>query len=478
MVGLGTFQALGMVFMLARSKVVAMSVGPAGLGAIGVVDQFVLFTVQLCAFSVPFTATKFLSSAHSEGGEAFGRLYTAYLRLVLLLSALGTVVVLVVIGLWPSLLARELATYGSLVVVALLAIAPINVAALVQNALASSRRLGASATLGLISTVVLCTFTAIGTAAYGVTGYYFSTLVALSAAAVGGVLYLHRAERIPAVALSNPFTELRRYRTAVRSALALYVASLTAPASELIARYAVVRAGTLVTAGLLQASLGIALTLRTFIRPSFSLFLVPVLNRRSTPEEKLRSAALFSRAMCAIAGAVSVAAALFPAQLLSILYTGRFSEAAPFVYLFMLAINIQQLGAINLALVFSLDDLKLYLASLIVGDVVSCLVSWLFVPRFGIPAIAAALILDGVIVFSWTAAALWRKRRLNIVRHVGLLPVAVLVLTAGLGRFAPLQTSMTASAVLRGAIIWAIACAFFALQLRSGLASADERRHP
>src|SRR5262249_24561655 len=228
--------------------------------------------------------------------------------------------------------------------------------------------------------------------------------------------------------------------------------------------------------GLLQAGLGLALTLRTFIRPSFSLFRVPMLNRRSTPEEKLKSAAQFARAMSAIAGAISLAAVLFPAQLLSILYTDRFSAAAPFISLFMLAINIQQLGAINLALMFSLDDLTVYLASSIVGDVVSCLVSWLFAPRYGIPAVAAALILDGMIVFVWTGAMLWHKRRLNIVRHMGLLPPAVLALTIGLGLSAPMQTSLAPSTILRGAIIWVIACAFLAQQLRSEHVSAAVSR--
>src|SRR5262249_1810948 len=145
MLGLGAFQVLGMMFMLARSKVVAMSVGPAGLGAIGVLDQFVLLTVQLCALSVPFTATKFLSSAHSGGDDSFGRLYTAYLRLLLLLSTLGTIAVLIVVGFWPSLLGFELAASGGVIVLAVLAIAPINVTALLQSALASSRRLGAAA---------------------------------------------------------------------------------------------------------------------------------------------------------------------------------------------------------------------------------------------------------------------------------------------------------------------------------------------
>jgi O-antigen/teichoic acid export membrane protein len=252
----------------------------------------------------------------------------------------------------------------------------------------------------------------------------------------------------------------------------LYFASLTAPASEFVARFSIVRAGTLASAGLLQAGLGLALTLRTFIRPSFSLFLVPLLNRRSTPEEKLKVAAQFARAMSAIAGAISLGAVLFPAQLLSILYTGRFSAAAPFIYLFMLAISIQQLGAINLALVFSLDDLTVYLASSIVGDVVSCLVSWWLAPRYGIYAIAAALILDGVIVFVWTGAMLWHKRRLNIARRMGLLPPAVLALTIGLGVSAPMEASFAPSSILRGAIIWGIACTFLAWQLRSDHVSA------
>src|SRR5882672_2219557 len=81
-VAIGAVQVITMLFTLVRSKVVAISAGPAGVGAISVVDQVVVLVAQISTFSLPYASIKMLSAAHSEGRESFARGYSAFLRLL------------------------------------------------------------------------------------------------------------------------------------------------------------------------------------------------------------------------------------------------------------------------------------------------------------------------------------------------------------------------------------------------------------
>src|SRR5215831_10689785 len=63
---LGGVQITAMALNLIRSKVVAVTLGPSGVGAIGLVDQVTTLVAYVIAFSLPMAAVKFLSASHSE----------------------------------------------------------------------------------------------------------------------------------------------------------------------------------------------------------------------------------------------------------------------------------------------------------------------------------------------------------------------------------------------------------------------------
>ena len=56
----GTLQIIGAVVFVVRVKTTAVLLGPAGVGVVSVVDQFVQLVLQLAAVSLPFAAVKFL----------------------------------------------------------------------------------------------------------------------------------------------------------------------------------------------------------------------------------------------------------------------------------------------------------------------------------------------------------------------------------------------------------------------------------
>ena len=86
---IGGIQLLAIIITLVRSKIMAVLLGPEGIGVISIIDQVVQFVGYVCVFSLPLASLKFLSKSHSEGFEAFKKSYSSFFRLLLLLAATG-----------------------------------------------------------------------------------------------------------------------------------------------------------------------------------------------------------------------------------------------------------------------------------------------------------------------------------------------------------------------------------------------------
>src|SRR4030095_15362040 len=76
-VALGGIQALTMLAGLARTKVLAVLLGPAGVGVASVVDQVVSLVAQLGSLSIPFVGLKFLARARDGAADETRRIYDA-----------------------------------------------------------------------------------------------------------------------------------------------------------------------------------------------------------------------------------------------------------------------------------------------------------------------------------------------------------------------------------------------------------------
>src|SRR5919198_2616463 len=100
--GIGLVQVCAVLVNLGRSKVLAVLLGPHGVGVISVIDQIVQFAAYLSAFSLPMASVKFLSRAHSEGPEVFQRTYVSFLVVLLGGAVLGTAVLTGIALIRPS----------------------------------------------------------------------------------------------------------------------------------------------------------------------------------------------------------------------------------------------------------------------------------------------------------------------------------------------------------------------------------------
>lgn len=87
---IGLLQVGGIVISALRSKLFAVLLGPAGFGIVATIDQLVTSLAQLSNFSVPFTASKFLSRSHSAREKVFKKRYAAFLCLMPGLAVVAT----------------------------------------------------------------------------------------------------------------------------------------------------------------------------------------------------------------------------------------------------------------------------------------------------------------------------------------------------------------------------------------------------
>ncbi|MGH7861089.1 MAG: hypothetical protein ACREOS_02515, partial [Candidatus Dormibacteraceae bacterium] len=108
-VTLGAIQVVAILAGMMRAKILAVLLGPSGIGVLSVVDQMVQLVAYACAFSLPFASVKFLSRAHSQGHARFRATYASLVRLLAMLTVVGAVIGLVVVIFEPRLLGGQLA---------------------------------------------------------------------------------------------------------------------------------------------------------------------------------------------------------------------------------------------------------------------------------------------------------------------------------------------------------------------------------
>src|SRR5689334_25237166 len=86
---LGGIQAFTMLAGLARTKVLAVLLGPAGVGVGSVIDQAVSLVAQLGSLSIPFVGLKFLARARDEGAGETRDIYDALVLLLVSTSIIA-----------------------------------------------------------------------------------------------------------------------------------------------------------------------------------------------------------------------------------------------------------------------------------------------------------------------------------------------------------------------------------------------------
>jgi O-antigen/teichoic acid export membrane protein len=404
---IGSLQVIAIFLNFIRSKTIAVMLGPEGVGVISVVDQVVQSASYFCALSLPFAAVKFLSRSHSEGEDAFKRSFSSFLKALLILSALGTMITAGLALFSHGLLGPEVTKYRGLLFIALLGIPAAVLGGYFTNVFAAAQKFKASSLLAIATNAAMLVAVSVGIFFGRIQGLYLGIVIAGIVVTLGTFDYLRRNLGLSLFNRNASIpNELKRSPDIVSFSLIMYVATFTYSLSFLVARYSVLSKFGEMEAGLLQGAIAVAIAMGMVLNPINGLYLTPIMNRSIGKEAKFHTATEFQRKLIVILCVAALPAALFPKLLLAILLSPKFGPASQFVYLFVVWQSIAQLAGVNQALLVGFDDLKVYAFITCLGFAALAVFSWLLVPRLAILGVALAFVISGAVILLLTTARL------------------------------------------------------------------------
>jgi O-antigen/teichoic acid export membrane protein len=409
LLSIGVIQMAIMLIALVRAKVLSVLLGPAGYGVASTIDQTVLSTMQLAHLSLPFTAMKFMSNRHSDGHEPFERTFATFFRALSIQAVIAVAIVAALLTWRPTLFGSDLGAYRPYFLIAVLSVPAAMLNVLFVNTLASAQRGASSAMLNMLVLLALAAAAIVGVALNGIQGLYVATVATGVGTTLGSIWYLHRTLDVRVTAPTAGLRrELRQSPEIVRFAMLIYVAMSAYSLTMLGTRYFVFEGLGAVGAGLLQALLGIALTVGNVMTPMNGLFFTPYVNRQLPVETKIAAADDFAGKITLLLLLAGVVVALFPRIVLTLLFSNRFAPAAAALSLFVVWQCLYQIVNVYLQLLIGLDDVAYFAIATVLGYATAALAFPTLIARFGLGGAALALSLAMLVAF---AAALLRLRR-------------------------------------------------------------------
>ncbi len=430
---IGTIQAVAIIIQFVRSKVVAVTLGPAGVGIVSTIDQTVQFVAFATALSIPLASVKFLSKAHSEGHEAFKRTYAGFFHLLALLSVAGTIIAVGLVFLRPQMFGAEIEKYQIYLLIALLSVPPLILSGFFTNVFAAAQNYRVSSALAVINSSATTVAVIAGIFAAGIFGLFVGGSLASIAVTVGITIYLWKKLDLPFFADSTEsLKELRQSPNIVFFTAMLYFGSISYSLSALVARYAVLINFGEAETGLLQGALLLSFAVGMVLSPANGLYLTPIMNRNIEKSEKIRYAIKFQRNLILVFSLVALPLVMFPQLVLTIMFSTKFIPVGHLVFIFIVSQFIKQLAGVHQALMIGTDDLKIYSVITAVGETGYILLLWLAVPIYGIKGVALGSIVSNVAIFFATLIRLKFKHNFVAPRNLTWLigyALAVLVVT-------------------------------------------------
>jgi len=139
LVSIGLLQFLSMLLLLARTKIVALALGPEGVGVIASLDRVTAVVAQTLSLSLPFAALRFLPAAERESPEQAELLYRAMRNVSVAMLVLATVSCVAVTAVAPQIWGKALVPYRGSLILAFSALPVVGLVPFLTNAFASTR---------------------------------------------------------------------------------------------------------------------------------------------------------------------------------------------------------------------------------------------------------------------------------------------------------------------------------------------------
>jgi enterobacterial common antigen flippase len=459
---ISALQVLGGITFFVRTKIIAVVLGPAGVGLVSVVDQFVQMMLQLSAFAIPFAAIKILSQAHSESAEKFGATYATLLRLLLILGSVGAALGISMIWWRPDWVSTSFAAHIPLVVIGLLALPAMILHGFFRNVPAAAMLPITSAVWDVVTGAILGGLAILGILLFGVPGYFVGGLIGCVLLSASYYLYfLHRFDLSMTGQPTNSIRKLLKDNPAfVELSLTSYAVAFVTPFALFIVRATVLESLGIATAGLLQAAIGISLAINLVLNPLNGLLLTPLVNRKMDKSRKHREAEEFQRKLLLPLAVVVLLPTLFPDLVIVGLYSFQFVEAAHVLYWFVLGQAIMQIAGVYNALMIGLDQMKACAIIVVVCTAANAALAILLVPPLGLLGAGIAAFTSSCLLALGTFLYLYAREGFEIGRAVGL---GTLLLFAGLalaGAFLGTRPSLEVPNLLAKVLVCAAVLGF------------------
>jgi enterobacterial common antigen flippase len=379
---------------LLRTKILALLLGPEGLGIAGVIDQTVALVTHLGALSFPFAALAYLSR---HQGEAFTRLFRAFFRVLLGASLLATAIA-IGIALWNTeLIDDALVAYRVALIVGLAGAPGLAAASYLRNVLAATGRQYHAALVALVSGLALIATSYVGVTLWGLTGLYTGNLLVAVATVPLVWWYLRRSGALgprgqPAAASGSAFRVLREQDGLLPFVTTIHVLSLVSPLAYLVARVAILSHHGATEAGFFYAGSGLAIAIRVVLSHAQVLYLTPLLNRPVPKPERAAAAAEYLRVLTVLVVLGAGAVVLFPREWVLLLYSPQFAAAAGFVAAFVMAEVVLLFAGVFQALLIGFDDYRAHAVIAVIGQVLLAVLALVWAPVLGSLGVALAFL--------------------------------------------------------------------------------------
>jgi len=412
---IGVIQVFAILSSLIRTKYIAVSLGPEGAGIIGIVDQVVQLTSFVSAFSLPLASIKFLSRAHSDNETEFQDVYLAFLNLLLFISVTAAVGLFILVASPIHLPIGEINNYRGFLQIALFGIPAMMLGGFLSNVFAAAEMPRSAATLSLVYSISLTVAILIGVAIAGITGFYWANVSSGVVITIVALLVIRRRLGIPTFTPRVGALKLLTSRPEILAfAMLLFFASITHSLSFFVARYAILSDMGESGAGLLHALFAIAIAIDMVLTPINGFFLTPRLNRNIDRLEKINLTINFQKVQVLIMTMIVLPFVMFPNLTIFILFSREFLAVAPYLFVFVLAQFIGQMGSVYQSLMIGFDNTRLF--SLITSScwLLFAALSWLLTPQLGFWGVATGFFISRFLMFILSISFLKAKYPIRI----------------------------------------------------------------
>jgi len=477
-VTIGLLQFVSMSLLLARTKILAVALGPGAVGTISVIDKLTALVSQSLSLSLPFAALRFLPAALRESPDEAALLYRQMRAVTLLLIVPATIVCLAISIGAPGRWGAELLPYQRSVALAFAGLPVLAFVPFLTNAFAGSMTHSRSMTFSIAHATVLLVAAVAGAAGLGLDGYY-------GLYAVLGTILIYVGARKVGV-LDGSTRSLASLREAVRLpaavwrfAGALLALTFAAPYAALYVQYAAFGLFGADGSGILQSAIGISLSVRTLLGTAHAVFLTPQVNRQAEPEARMAWANEFQRTTVLLFVIALPPLLLFSDVALRVLYSGRFVAASSFVALFIAAEVVTLLSGTYQALIIAGDRMLFHVVQNLAAQALLVGVAAIALPRVGLAGAGLASLAAPLFLYGTTLLFLRHRYGVRVSREAALMALLTsgLLISCGFvgSRYSGLSMQMLGTKAGICVLAWLLAYAVMPAEDRARLRSGAAR---